>query len=76
MQQQSECEDGFVQRALPAVISTDRLTEIAVTAWLRFVSIAILDWLDDRTVTPEQLRDMCASALLAAVGLPPDYDLP
>ena len=58
--------------ALSAVMRTDRVTQIAVTAWLRFVSVAILDWLEDPTVTRHQLRDMCARSLLAAVDLPPE----
>lgn len=56
-----------ILRALAAVMTTNRATQIAVTAWLGFVTIAILDWLDDPTVTRDQLRDLCARAFLAAV---------
>jgi AcrR family transcriptional regulator len=59
-----------ILKALATVMTTDRATQIAVTAWLGFVTIAILDWLDDPTVTRDQLRDLCARAFLAAVNLP------
>jgi AcrR family transcriptional regulator len=56
--------------SLAAIMATDGATQIAVTAWLGFVTIAILDWLDNPTVTPDQLRDLCVRAFLAAVDLP------
>jgi AcrR family transcriptional regulator len=59
-----------ILRSLATVMATDRATQIAVTAWLGFVTIAILDWLDNPAVTPDQLRDLCARAFLAAVDLP------
>lgn len=59
-----------ILEALAAVMTTDRATQIAVSAWLGFVPLAILDWLDNPTVTRDQLRDLCARAFLAAVDLP------
>jgi AcrR family transcriptional regulator len=59
-----------IMRSLAAVMATDRATEIAVTGWLGFVTIAILDWLDNPAITPDQLRDLCVRAFLAAVDLP------
>jgi AcrR family transcriptional regulator len=56
--------------SLAAVMTTDRATEIAVTGWLAFVPVAILDWLENAAITQEQLRDLCARALVAAVDLP------
>lgn len=47
---------------------------IAVTGWLAFVPTVILDWLDDPAISREQLRDLCARALWAAVGLLPAAD--
>ncbi|MEE3067454.1 MAG: TetR/AcrR family transcriptional regulator [Actinomycetota bacterium] len=46
--------------------------KIAVTGWLAFVQTVILDWLDDPAISREQLRDLCARTLWAAVGLPAD----
>lgn len=62
--------------ALATVMTTDQVTQIDVTAWLRFVTIAILEWLDDPTVTRDQLRDLCARAFLAAVDLPAEAASP
>ena len=61
-----------IMDALSTVTSADRMAQLAVTAWLRFVTIAILDWLDEPAITRDQLRDMCTRALLAAVKLPRD----
>jgi hypothetical protein len=43
-------------------------------AWLAFVPTAILDWLDNPAITREQLRDRCARARWAAIGLQPAAD--
>jgi hypothetical protein len=50
-------------------MTVDQETQIAVTGWLAFVPTAILDWLDNPAITRKQLRDLCARALWAAVGL-------
>ena len=56
---------------LGAVTTVDDETQIAVTGWLAFVPAAILDWLNDPTITRDQLRDLCARTLWAAIGLQP-----
>ncbi|GAA1586127.1 TetR/AcrR family transcriptional regulator [Actinomadura kijaniata] len=53
---------------LAAVTEVDDTTRIAVNGWLAFVTAAILDWLDHRSVTREELLDLCARTLWAAVG--------
>jgi AcrR family transcriptional regulator len=58
-----------VMTALDAVDFDE--AKVAVTGWLAFTQTAILDWLDDRAITRDQLRDLCARALWAAVGLHP-----
>ncbi|WP_028925876.1 TetR/AcrR family transcriptional regulator [Pseudonocardia acaciae] len=42
---------------------------VAVRGWLAFVIATCLDWLDRRTITRDQLRDLCARTLLGALGL-------
>jgi AcrR family transcriptional regulator len=56
---------------LSTMMTVDEEAKIAVTGWLAFAETAILDWLDNLTITREQLRDLCARALWAAVGLHP-----
>jgi AcrR family transcriptional regulator len=57
--------------ALATITTVGEESRIAITGWLAFVPAAILDWLDNPTVTREQLRDLCARALWAAIGLEP-----
>ncbi|MFC7217488.1 TetR/AcrR family transcriptional regulator [Streptomyces polyrhachis] len=47
----------------------DAGVRIAARAWLMFVIAACLDWLEHAAVTREELRDLCARTLLAAVGI-------
>ncbi|MBT0565869.1 TetR/AcrR family transcriptional regulator [Williamsia sp. CHRR-6] len=47
----------------------DAANVIAVTGWLAFVPAAILSWLDTPTITREQLSNLCAHTLWAALGL-------
>lgn len=53
---------------LSTMMTVDEATKIAVTGWLAFVPTTILDWLDNPAITREQLRDLCARTLWAAVG--------
>lgn len=55
---------------LAAVMPIDNETSIAVTSWLGFVQTAILDWIDNPTISRQQLHDLCLRALWAAVKLP------
>ncbi|HKT02165.1 MAG TPA: TetR/AcrR family transcriptional regulator [Rugosimonospora sp.] len=41
------------------------LVRLAVRGWLLFVITVCLDWLDNRTVSRDTLRDLCAAALIA-----------
>ncbi|MGY0489203.1 TetR/AcrR family transcriptional regulator [Streptomyces sp. WG-D5] len=43
---------------------------LAVRGWLAFLVAVCLDWLDAGELTREQVRDLCARALLGAIGLP------
>jgi AcrR family transcriptional regulator len=61
--------------SLGTVMPVDNETQIAVTGWLAFVQTTILVWLDDAAISREQLRDLCARALWAAVGLQLDGDI-
>ena len=55
---------------LATMLAVDEDTRIAVVSWLAFASTAILEWLDNPAITREQLRDLCARTLWAAVDLP------
>lgn len=63
---------GRILTSLATVISVDDEAQIAVTGWLAFAQTAILEWLDNPTTTREQLRDLYARTLYAAVGLHPE----
>lgn len=43
--------------------------KIAIAGWLVFVPAAILNWLDNPTISRDQLRDLCVRTLWSAVGL-------
>ncbi|GDY33069.1 TetR/AcrR family transcriptional regulator [Gandjariella thermophila] len=72
------CEDniGVQQRRILAALSREMevtpATGIAVRGWLTFVVGVCLDWLERRSIPREELRDMCARTLLAAVNLDPE----
>jgi AcrR family transcriptional regulator len=55
--------------ALGELTTVTDATRLAVHGWLMFVSTVILDWLDHRTVTQDELRALCVRALFAAVDL-------
>ncbi|MBW0017399.1 MAG: TetR/AcrR family transcriptional regulator [Mycobacterium sp.] len=59
-----------ILNSLAAVIPIDSETRFAVTSWLGFVQTAILDWIDNPTISRQQLRDLCIRTLWAAVRLP------
>jgi AcrR family transcriptional regulator len=54
---------------LDTLTTVNEETPIAVSAWLAFAQTAILNWIDNPRITREQLRDLCARALWAAIGL-------
>ena len=54
---------------LDTLMTVDEETPIAVSAWLAFARAAILNWIDNPRITREQLCDLCARALWAAIGL-------
>ena len=63
---------GRILTNLATVMTVDQQTRIAVTGWLAFVPTAILEWLDNPSATREQLRELCARALWAAIDHHPD----
>ncbi len=58
-----------ILEGLGELITVTEATRLAVHGWLTFASAVILDWLDHRTVSQEELRAMCVRALFAAVGI-------
>jgi hypothetical protein len=57
--------------AVSLLIPITEVTRLAVRGWLAFVATTILEWLDQPTVTQEELRDLCVRTLFAAVGVTP-----
>jgi AcrR family transcriptional regulator len=55
--------------ALGELTTVTEATRLAVRGWLTFASSVILDWLDHRTVTQDELRDLCERTLYAAVDV-------
>lgn len=47
-------------------------TRLAVRGWLSFVATLILDWLDEPKISTEELRELCARTLFAAIDVDPD----
>ncbi|GAB2907898.1 TetR/AcrR family transcriptional regulator [Rhodococcus aerolatus] len=43
------------------------VVRVAVRGWLAFVVTVSLDWLERRTLTRDEVRELCARSLLAAV---------
>ncbi|MGW7378183.1 TetR/AcrR family transcriptional regulator [Streptomyces sp. NPDC054794] len=41
---------------------------LAVRGWLAFTTAVCLEWLRDSDLTPEQVRDLCARALLGVIS--------
>jgi AcrR family transcriptional regulator len=58
--------------ALRAETEVTAATGIAVRGWLTFVVTVCLEWLERRSVSRAEVRDLCARTLLAAVGLDPE----
>jgi AcrR family transcriptional regulator len=59
-----------VLNSVAAIIHTNSETPLAVTAWLGFVQTAILNWIDNPSISRQQLSDLCLRALSASVKLP------
>ena len=58
--------DNLARRVEPPVPPTPQV-RVAVRGWVGFAEAASLDWLEHREVSREQLRDLLASTLVAAV---------
>ena len=43
------------------------LLSIAVNGWLAFVRAACIDWLEQRTISQQELKDMCLRVLTGAI---------
>ncbi|WP_327151138.1 TetR/AcrR family transcriptional regulator [Nocardia sp. NBC_01329] len=57
-------------RMLDAIGLTGRRREVAssvIIGWLTFVRVLTVDWLEQRSCTREQLRDICIAALVGAL---------
>ncbi|VVJ20086.1 Transcriptional regulator [Amycolatopsis camponoti] len=57
--------------AVSVLTPITEVTRLAVRGWLTFVATMILEWLDQPTVTQEELRDLAVRTLFAAVGVTP-----
>ncbi|GAA1683084.1 TetR/AcrR family transcriptional regulator [Fodinicola feengrottensis] len=56
------------RRIVAALGASNATAGIAVRGWLAFIESVCLDWLDNPDLTRDQVRDLCARTLLAAVG--------
>ncbi|WP_336159311.1 TetR/AcrR family transcriptional regulator [Amycolatopsis sp. VC5-11] len=71
------CEAGMAANADRILSAVSQLhpvtptTQLAVRGWLSFVATLILDWLDEPKISTEELRDLCARTLFAAVDVDP-----
>jgi AcrR family transcriptional regulator len=72
------CEAGMTANAdrILAVVQQLRpvtaTVRLAVRGWLFFTATVILDWLDEPKISKDELRDLCARTLFAAVDLDPE----
>ncbi|MEV6108873.1 TetR/AcrR family transcriptional regulator [Streptomyces sp. NPDC051940] len=57
--------------AVATVREPDEAVRIAARGWLMFVITVCLDWLERSAVSREQVRDLCARTLIAAVEMEP-----
>lgn len=49
--------------ALPAEVREDDVTRTALRGWVSFVRAVCMDWLDRKTITEDEVRDLCLRAL-------------
>jgi AcrR family transcriptional regulator len=56
---------------LSTEIDTDTHIRIAVRGWLTFIVSVCLDWIDSPELSRDEVRDLCARTLLAAI----DFEL-
>jgi AcrR family transcriptional regulator len=52
---------------LPEPVRNSPTARVAVDGWVSFVLTACLDWLDNREINREWLREICVDALVAAL---------
>lgn len=68
-------EDRIVAAVSPDEPASEFL-RIAVRGWLAFMRSACHDWLDSEDIGKEDIRDMCAQALVAALFALPEGSRP
>lgn len=68
-------EDRIVSAVSPGQ-PADEFLHIAVRGWLAFMRSACHDWLDADDIPTEELRDLCAHALIATLLALPDGSRP
>lgn len=68
-------EDRIVDAVSPGVPATE-LLRITVRGWLAFMRSACHDWLDSKDIPLEEVRDICAQALVASLFALPDGSRP
>jgi AcrR family transcriptional regulator len=67
-----KCERTFhrelIEAGLPSEVSKGAAVTAAVEGWLHFVDGAVFAWLEQQTMTREQVRELCTGTLVGALA--------
>ncbi|MGA9872873.1 MAG: TetR/AcrR family transcriptional regulator [Rhodococcus sp. (in: high G+C Gram-positive bacteria)] len=58
-----ELQQHRILAALPAEMRDDEIVKAALRGWVTFVRAVCMDWLDRKTITEDDVRRLCISAL-------------
>lgn len=58
-----EIQQERILAALPAEVRANEVTRTALRGWVSFVRAVCMDWLDRRTISEADVRDLCLRAL-------------
>lgn len=58
-----EVQQERILAALPAGVREDEITKTALRGWVSFVRAVCMDWLDRKSITETDVRDLCLRAL-------------
>ena len=58
-----EVQQERILAALPAEVRENEVTRTALRGWVSFVRAVCVDWLDRKTITEDDVRDLCLRAL-------------
>jgi AcrR family transcriptional regulator len=58
-----EVQQQRILAALPAEIREDEITRTALRGWVSFVRAVCMDWLDRRSISEDEVKQLCLRAL-------------